>query len=72
MEPRFLPEEVSPASGQHQTRMMQMFGDFEAWSMVIFDNILLLVHDKEDVCTKLRTFLQRCEKHNALLKVSKS
>jgi len=26
--------------------MMQMFGEFDEWSIVIFDNVLLLAHDE--------------------------
>ena len=40
--------------------------------MVIFDNVLLLANDPEDACWKLQTFLERCEKHNVFLKMSKS
>ena len=48
VEPVFLPEGVSPASGHLQWTMMQMFGDFDEWSIVIFDNVLLLAHDEID------------------------
>ena len=51
---------------------MQMFGDFDEWSIVIFDNVLLLAHDQDDACKKLRMFLERCRKHNVFLKMSKS
>ena len=52
--------------------MMQMFGHFEEWSIVIFDNVLLLAHDQGDACKKLRMFLERSRKHNDFLKMSKS
>ena len=52
--------------------MMRMFGDFDDWSIVIFDNVLLLANDPEDACWKLQAFLERCEKHNVFLKLSKS
>ena len=29
---------------------MQMFGEFDEWSIVIFDNVLLLSHDEQDAC----------------------
>ena len=48
VEPNFLPEGVSPASGHLQYTMMKMFGDFDAWSIIIFDNILLLANDADD------------------------
>jgi len=51
---------------------MQMFGDFDDWSRVIFDNVLLLDQDADDACQMLRTFLERCQKHNVFLKMSKS
>ena len=44
-----------------------MFGDFDEWSIVIFDNVLLLAHDAEDACQKLLTFLERCQKHNVFV-----
>jgi len=52
--------------------MMQMFGEFDEWSIVIFDNVLLLAHDGQDACKKLRRFLERCQKHNVFLKMPKS
>ena len=68
----FLPEGVSPASGHLQSTMMQMFGDFTDWSIVIFDNVLLLAHDEEDAIRKTKLFLERCEEHNVILKMQKS
>ena len=50
VEPVFLPEGVSPASGHLQYTMMRMFGDFVDWSIVIFDNVLLLANDPDDAC----------------------
>ena len=50
VEPVFLPEGVSPASGHLQYTMMRMFGDFDDWAIVIFDNVLLLANDPEDAC----------------------
>ena len=32
----------------------------------------MLAHDPEDACKKLKTFLERCRKHNVFLKMSKS
>jgi len=52
---------------------MQMFRDFDEWSIVIFDNVLLLAHDDQDACRKLRTFLERCQQHeDVFLKMPKS
>jgi hypothetical protein len=72
VQPKYLPEGVSPASGHLQTTMIQMFGDFREWAIVIFDNILLLAHDENDAGEKLLKFLERCAKHNVYLKPSKS
>ena len=72
VEPRFLPEGVSPGSGHLQSMMMKMFGDFKDWSIVIFDNILLLAHDEKDAADKLTKFLERAREHNVFLKPSKT
>jgi len=72
VEPNFLPEGVSPASGHLQYTMMKMFGDFDAWSIIIFGNILLLANDADDACAKLNKFLTRCKQHNVFLKMPKS
>ena len=36
------------------------------------DNVLLLAHDAADATVKLRKFLERCERHNVFLKMTKS
>ncbi len=46
-EPIFLPEGVPPASGIFQKCMDEIFNDFEEWSIVIFDNLLVLAHSYE-------------------------
>ena len=61
-----LPEGVSPASGNLQSTMMQMFGAFLDWSIIFFDNVLLLAHDEEDSTRKTKLFLKRCEEHNVI------
>ena len=67
-----MPEGISPASGHLLSTMMKMLHDFEEWSIIIFDNIFLLASTPEDACSKLLTFLQRCEKHNVFLTMTKS
>jgi len=71
-EPQFMPEGISPASGYLQTIMREIFADFEEWTVVIFDNICLLAHDEEDMCRKMKMFLERCEEYNVILKMPKS
>ena len=72
VQPRFLPEGVSPASGYLQSYVMEMFKDFEQWAITIFDNILLLAHNKQDACDKLEKFLERCASRNVILKMQKT
>ena len=72
VQPRFLPEGVSPASGYLQSYVMEMFRDFEEWAITIFDNILLLAHDEQDACDKLEKFLERCASRNVILKMQKT
>ena len=72
VEPRFLPEGVSPASGYLQSYVMEMFKDFAEWSITIFDNILLLAHNEEDACKKLEIFIERCYSRNVILKMQKT
>ena len=72
VQPRFLPEGVSPASGYLQRYIMEMFSDFSDWAITIFDNILLLAHDENDACDKLYKFLERCASRNVILKMQKT
>jgi len=72
VQPNFLPEGVSPASGYLQSYVMEMFKDFADWSITIFDNILLLAHDEDDACAKLELFLERCYSRNVILKMQKT
>ena len=64
VEPRFLPEGISPASRHLQSKIMQMFGICSDWAIVIFDNVLLLAHDEEDDIRKIKIFLESCKDHN--------
>jgi hypothetical protein len=72
VEPCFLPEGVSPASGMLQTYMYQIFKDFEEWTIVIFDNILILAHDYQDAYEKFVKFVDRCCERGVVLKFAKS
>ena len=67
-----MPEGVAPASIILQDVMRSIFSDFSDWSIIIFDNILLLAHNYQDAYDKLDKFLQRCEYRNIVLKMSKS
>ena len=59
VEPRFLSERMSPASGHLQAMMVKMFGGLSEWSKVMFDNILMLAHDAVDAAGKLKVFLEK-------------
>jgi hypothetical protein len=69
--PLFMPEGIGPASGILQKHMAAIFSDFADWSIVLFDNMLLLAHDHMDAYSKLTKFLDRCRDRNVYLKFSK-
>ena len=71
-QPKFMPEGVSPASGHLQRLVSEVFHDFEEWMVVIFDNLLILAHDGQDLYNKTKKVLQRCVDRNVFLKFSKS
>jgi len=72
VEPTFMPEGISPASGYLQTMMRKMFGDMDEFAVVIFDNILLGATTPEDAVNKFKRFLERAKKHNVFLKMAKT
>jgi RNase H-like domain found in reverse transcriptase len=70
--PRFLPEGVGPASGLLQHLVREIFADFADWTIVIFDNFLILADDYADAYAKLERVLQRCHEKRIVLKLKKS
>ena len=70
--PKFLPEGVGPASGILQAIVRNIFADFDDWTIVIFDNFLILASDYPDALSKLQLILQRCQQHHLVLKMKKS
>jgi hypothetical protein len=70
--PLFLPEGVGPGSGKLQETVRELFSEFSDWAIVIFDNILILADDEQDGYDKLELFLDKCIKHNVVLKFAKS
>lgn len=70
--PQFMPEGVAPASFILQEVMVRIFGDLEDWSIVIFDNMLVLAEDYEDALKKLKIIINRCNEYNLYLKFAKS
>jgi hypothetical protein len=51
--------------------MYDMFEDYSEWTIVIFDNILVLATDYEDCFMKMKLILRRCAERNVKLKLSK-
>ncbi len=72
VQPKFMPEGVGPATGILQMHMTRIFKDFNDWSIVLFDNILLMATDFNDLYWKLEAFLDKCIEFNIVLKFSKS
>ena len=71
-EPIFMPEGVPPASGILQKHMESIFRGFEDWTVVIFDNLLVLADDYEDAYQKCEKILDRCKQRNLVLKFCKT
>jgi hypothetical protein len=70
--PKFLPEGVGPASGILQSIVRRIFADFDDWTIVIFDNFLILASDYPDALQKFTLILQRCKDNGLVLKMKKS
>jgi hypothetical protein len=70
--PKFLPEGVGPASGLLQHIVRDAFVGFEDWTIVIFDNFLILADDYDDAYAKLEKVLKRCSEFGIILKLKKS
>ena len=70
--PKFLPEGVGPASGILQAIVRRVFADYDHWTIVIFDNFLILASDYTDAYNKLILILQRCKDNGLVLKMKKS
>ena len=70
--PQFLPEGVSPATFMLHEAVTQIFADFSEWMIVIFDNFLVLAHDKADLKEKLDKVFTRCIERNLFLKFAKT
>ena len=71
-QPLFMPEGVPPASGILQKHMEEIFAGFEDWTIVIFDNLLVLANSYQDCYEKTQKILERCNERNLVLKFSKT
>ena len=72
VQPKNLPEGVSPASGMLQDVVRELFSDYEEWTIVIFDNILLLAESYQDAYNKFEIVAKRCVERHVVLKMGKS
>lgn len=72
LRPLYMPEGVSPASGYLQSIMMNVFSECEDWTIVIFDNLLVLAHTVQDAEEKLFKILTICRDRGVVLKLAKS
>ena len=70
--PIFVPEGVGPASGILQKCVMDIFSDYDSWTIAIFDNLLILAHSYSDAYKKLQIIIQKCHERHVVLKFSKS
>ena len=52
--------------------MDDVFGDFKYWMIVIFDNLLVLATDYQDLYEKLVEVIDRCHERHVILKMEKS
>lgn len=71
VEPRFMPEGVSPATFVLHDFMRDAFRDM-VQVIVIFDNILLMAKSQQELLTLMETFFARCRERNIHLKFAKS
>ena len=55
---------------QHLVR--DIFADFADWTIVIFDNYLVLADSYQDAYYKLQKIIQRCQERRIVLKLKKS
>ena len=72
IQPKFVSEGISPASGMLQQVVFELFKDFEDWTVAIFDNLLVLAHNHDDLLSKLELIFRRCKERNVILKFKKS
>jgi hypothetical protein len=72
VQPLFMPEGISPASGVLQQVVSEIFKDFSDWAIVIFDNLLVLATDYDDAYRKAEIIIDRCIERNVVLKFSKT
>ena len=72
VEPTFMPEGIGPATGILQRIVSDHFSDFEAFSVCIFDNILVGGHTYEELYNNMVKVIDRCIECNIILKMSKT
>ena len=71
-QPRFMPEGVRSAGQEFQRIMSEIFEPISDWSIVIWDNILILADTLEELRDRAKIFLEICDKYNVILKMAKT
>jgi hypothetical protein len=71
-EPMFMPEGISPGNATLQETIRDLFADFSDWAIMIFDNLLILGNDPQDLYEKIEKIIKRCSERNVKLKMAKS
>lgn len=72
VQPRLLPEGISPASAILMKSVQEMFRPIKDNSIIMFDNILLMGTSPEDLYEKFDNMIDLCLQHNVYLKLSKT
>ena len=75
--PKFMPEGLACGSLKFMEAMDTVFQGLnepgkERWLFLLHDNVLIGGHNDEDLCRKMRIFLQRCKDMNVYLKFEKT
>ena len=71
-QPKFMPEGVRSAPQEFQRVMRKIFEPIKEFTIVIWDNILVLANSLEEVRERLLQVLNICKDFNVILKMSKT
>lgn len=70
--PKFLPENVPPASGILQKHMSIMLEGTENFTIVMFDNLLVMAHSHQELLDNLKTVMLKASSYRCIFKLAKS
>ena len=71
-QPKFMPEGVRSAPQEFQRVMKQIFDPVNDFTIVIWDNLLVLCRTLEELREKFIKILEICAKHNVILSMAKT